>query len=104
MGKGSDSTSSGSVCGGERHRHVVGMVEVVGEPDVDAARGGAFQRIADDRRERIGQPDVVDRDLERVLRGRDEVGERVCGLFRRLAAVGERPELYRAAFARCSAL
>jgi hypothetical protein len=80
------------------------MVEVVGEPDVDAPCGCAGQGIADDRRQRIGQPDVVDRDLERVLRGRDEVGECVCGLFRRLTAVGERPDLYRAAFARCSAL
>ena len=80
------------------------MVEVVGQPDLDAARGGAFQGIADNRRQRIGQPDVVNGDLERVLRGRDEVGERMCSLFRRLAAVGERPDLYLAAFARCSAL
>jgi hypothetical protein len=80
------------------------MVEVVGQPHVDAARGGALQGIAYDRRQRIRQPDVVDGDLERVLRGRDEIGEGVCGLFRRLAAVGERPDLYLAAFARCSAL
>ncbi len=80
------------------------MVEVVGEPDVDPSLGRAFQRIDDDRLEWIGQPDVVDRDLERPLRRGDEVGKRVCGLFRRLAAVGESPELYRAAFARCSAL
>jgi hypothetical protein len=80
------------------------MVEVVGEADVDAPRGGGGERINDDRRERVRQPDVVDRDLERALRRRDEVGERVRGLFRRLAAIGERPELYRAAFARCSAL
>jgi hypothetical protein len=80
------------------------MVEVVGQPDVDAARGGASQGIADDRCERIRQPNVVNRDLERVLRRRDEVGECVRGLFRRLTAVGERPDLYRSAFARCSAL
>jgi hypothetical protein len=80
------------------------MLEVVGQPDVHAARGGGFQCVADDRGQRIGQPDVVDRDLEGVLRGRDEVGERVCGLFRRLTAVGESPDLYRTAFARCSAL
>ena len=87
-----------------RHRRVVGMVEVVGEPDVDAPCGGGRQRTADDRRERVRQPDVVDRDLERALRGGDEVGECVRGLFRGLAAVGESPDLYRAAFARCSAL
>ncbi len=80
------------------------MVEVVGEPDGDPSRGRAFQRIDDDRRKWIGQPDVIDRDLERPLRGGDEIGECVCGLFRRLPAVGESPELYRAAFARCSAL
>jgi hypothetical protein len=39
-----------------------------------------------------------------VLRRREEVCERVCDLLRRLAAVGERPDLYLAAFARCSAL
>jgi hypothetical protein len=80
------------------------MVEVVGEPNFDAACGSACQGTADDRRQRIGKPDVIDRDLERVLRCRDEVGERVCGLFRRLPAVGESPDLYRTAFARCSAL
>jgi hypothetical protein len=79
------------------------MVEVVGQPDVDAALGRAGQGVGDDRRQRIGQPDVVDGDFERPLRRRNEVGERVCGLFRRLAAVGESPDLYRAAFARCSA-
>jgi hypothetical protein len=80
------------------------MVEVVGEPDVDAACGRRGQRIDDDRRQRIRQPNVVDRDLERALRRRDEVGECVRGLFRRLTAVGESPDLYRTAFARCSAL
>jgi hypothetical protein len=43
------------------------MVEVVGKPDVDAALGCALQRIYDDRRQRVRQPDVVDRDLERAL-------------------------------------
>jgi hypothetical protein len=80
------------------------MVEVVGEPDVDAACRGGGQRTADDRREWVRQPDVIDRDLERALCAGDEVGECVRGLFRRLAAVAESPELYRAAFARCSAL
>jgi len=74
------------------------MVEVVGEADIDAASRRAGQRIDDDRGQRIRQPDVVDGDLERPLRRRDEVGERVCGLFRRLTAVGESPDLYRAAF------
>jgi len=80
------------------------MVDVVGEPDLDPARGGVDERALDDRREGIRQPEVVDRDLERLLGRRDEAGERVRDVLRRLAAVGERPDLYRAALARCSAL
>jgi hypothetical protein len=80
------------------------VIDVVGEPDLDAARGRVGQRAVDDQLEWVGQPDVVDCDFERLLRRRDEVGERVCGVLGRLAAVGERPDLYRAAFARCSAL
>ncbi len=37
--------------------------------------------------------EVVDRDLERVLGRRDEVGERVRGLFCALAAVGQCPDV-----------
>jgi hypothetical protein len=44
------------------------MVEVVRESDLDAAIGRADERVADDRRQRIGQPDVVDRNLECALR------------------------------------
>ena len=80
------------------------MVDVVGEPDLDPARGGVDEGALDDRCERVRQPEVVDRDLERLLGGRDEAGERVGDVLRRLAAVGERPDLYLAAFARCSAL
>ncbi len=80
------------------------MVEVVGEPDVDTARSRADERVPDDGLQRIRQPEGVDRDLERFLGRREETGERVRNVLRRLAAVGERPELYRAAFARCSAL
>ena len=36
--------------------------------------------------------DVVDRDLERLLRGGEELGERVGGLLGRLAAVGQRAD------------
>jgi hypothetical protein len=45
------------------------VVEVVREPDVDAACGCRGQRIDDDRCEWVGQPDVVDGDVERALRG-----------------------------------
>jgi hypothetical protein len=80
-------------------------VEVVGEADVDAARRGAGECVADDRADGVGEVDVVDRDLERVLRTSDEVGERVRGVLGRLAAVGECADVYRAVFAaRCAAL
>ena len=78
------------------------MVDVVREANRDTAFDRVRERAADDRRERLGQPHVVDRDLERVARRRDPVGEGVRDLLRRLAAVGERADLYRAA--RCSAL
>jgi hypothetical protein len=80
------------------------VVDVVGEPDRDAARECGLERFANDCFERIREPDVVDRNLERALRRRDEVGKQTRDLLRRLAAVGERPELYRVALARCSAL
>ena len=80
-------------------------VDVVGEADGDPARGGPGQRVADDRADGVGKVDVVDRDLERVLRLRDEVGERVRRVLGGLAAVGERADVYRAVFAaRCAAL
>jgi hypothetical protein len=80
-------------------------VDVVGEADGDPARCRTGQRVADDRADGVGKIDVVDRDLERVLRLRDEVGERVRGVLGGLAAVGERADVYRAVFAaRCAAL
>ena len=69
------------------------MVDVVGEADGDAARGCRGERTVDDRVERRRQAEVVDRDLERVLRLRDEVGERVRRPLGGLAAVGERLQL-----------
>jgi hypothetical protein len=65
------------------------MVDVVREPDGDSPLDGPDQCFLHDRLEGIGKPDVVDRDLERSLRRREEPGERVRGLLRRLAAVGE---------------
>jgi hypothetical protein len=71
------------------------MVEVIRQPDCDAARVGVAQRAADDRGEIVRQMQVVDRDVERVLRGADESGERVRGLGGRLAAVGQRADFDR---------
>jgi hypothetical protein len=69
------------------------LVEVVREANVHAARGRAGQCIDEDRADRIGQADVVDRDLERVLRLRDPIGEGVRDLVGGLPTVDERAEL-----------
>jgi hypothetical protein len=68
------------------------MVDVVRKPHGDASVDRAGESPIDDRRERVGQPDVVDRDLERAAGGREPVGERVCDFLRRLPAVGEGPD------------
>ena len=80
------------------------MVEVVRQADVDPASGRACERPDDGLRECVGKAQVVDRDVERPLCGSDPVGERARCLLRRLPAVGERPDFYVAAFARCAAL
>jgi hypothetical protein len=80
------------------------VVDVVGEPHRDAALGRGGEGALDDLREVVGKVEVVDRDLERVLRGCDEVGERLGRLLGRLAAVGEGAELDQEAFARSVAL
>jgi len=69
------------------------LVEVVRQADVHASRSGAAQCVDNDRADRIGQPDVVDRDLQRVLRPRDPAGEGVRDLLGCLPAVDERAEL-----------
>jgi hypothetical protein len=56
---------------------------------------GVAQRAADDRGEIVRQMQVVDRDVERVLRSADEFGERVRGVGGRLAAVGQRADFDR---------
>jgi hypothetical protein len=70
------------------------VIDVVREPYRDAALRGSRQRVADDVRERVRQPDVVDRDRERVPGRRDPVGEGVGDLLRGLATVEERPDGY----------
>jgi hypothetical protein len=74
------------------------MVDVVDEPDGDAALRRARERVVDDLLEAVRQAEVVDRDLEGLAGRRDELGEGVRGVLRGLAAVGQRAELYRAAF------
>jgi hypothetical protein len=80
------------------------LVDVVCEADGDPAVGGREERALDRAGERIGEPQVVDRDVERLLRLREPVGEQAGDLLRLLAAVCERADVYRAAFARSSAL
>jgi hypothetical protein len=69
------------------------VVLVEGEPDGHAAAGRVLDGACDQPLWLVGEPEVVDRDVEGALRGRDEAGERLRDLDRRLAAVGERPEL-----------
>jgi hypothetical protein len=68
------------------------MVDVVDEPHRDAAGVRVAQRAPDDRDEIVGKVEVVDRDVERMLRRGEEAGERVRGVDGRLAAVDQRPD------------
>jgi hypothetical protein len=78
-----------------RNRRAARVVEVVDETDGDSAGGRVGERAADDRRQVVGEADVVDRDLERPLRLREPVGERACDLLGLLAAVGQRADVDR---------
>jgi hypothetical protein len=80
------------------------VVEVVCEADCDTAVDCAEDRGLERAGERLGEPEVVDRDVECLLCLREPVGEQSRNVLRRLAAVGERVDVYRAAFARSSAL
>jgi hypothetical protein len=71
------------------------VVEVVGEAHGDAALLGGDELAADDRVQVGRQVEVVDRDLERLLRGCDELGKGVRGLLGPLAAVGQRADFDR---------
>jgi hypothetical protein len=80
------------------------VVDVVREPDGDAALRGSDERALDDLPQVVGEMEVVDGDLERRRRGADEVRERVGRALRGLRAVGERLDVDQDAFARCPAL
>jgi hypothetical protein len=92
---------------GERRRRDVRalrVVDVVREPNGDAALRGGGERVLDDRLQVVRQVEVVDRDLERALRAGEEVGERVRGAIRGLRAVAECLQLDQDASARIRAL
>jgi predicted RNA-binding protein associated with RNAse of E/G family len=80
------------------------VVDVVREPDGDAALRRGDERALDDRLQVVREVEVVDRDLERALRAGEVVGERVRGALGRLRAVRERLELDQDASARIRAL
>ena len=73
-----------------RNRNLLRVVEVVRQPDRDAALLRRAERATDDLDEIRGQVEVVHGDLERLLRRGEEISERVCGLLGRLAAVDQR--------------
>jgi len=72
---------------------VLRVVDVVDEADRDAARDGRGERALDDLREIVGKMEVVDRDLERLVRAAEELGELARRALRRLCAVAERREV-----------
>jgi hypothetical protein len=87
-----------------RDVRLLGVVDVVCEPDGDAALRGSDERALDDQLQVVGKMEVVDGDLERCRRGADEVRERAGRALRGLRSVGERLDVDQDAFARCSAL
>jgi hypothetical protein len=80
------------------------VVDVVREAHGDAAVAGALKRVANDLRRRVVEPDVVERDVEAVLRCVDEGGDRLRDLKRGLAAVRQRACLDQERCARSLAL
>ena len=80
------------------------MVDVVDEPHLDAALLRANERLLDDLRRVVVEPDVVERELEARPRGAEELGDLLCDVDGGLAAVAVEPELDQAEAARCEAL
>jgi hypothetical protein len=71
-------------------RPFVLLVEVVEQADVDAAVVRADERVPHDVGRVVVQAQVVERELERLLRGRNEVRDSVRDVERGLPAVGQR--------------
>ena len=80
------------------------MVDVVDEPDRDAALLCADERARDDLGSLVVETDVVERELERPLGCVQELGDLACNVGGGLAAVAVRPELDHALAARREAL
>jgi hypothetical protein len=69
------------------------VVEVVGEADTHAAIYGRDERVPDDVRGRACQAEVVEREVEPLLRGTDEGGNGMRDLVCGLTPVGQEPQL-----------
>ena len=80
------------------------MVDVVDEPDDDAALLRVDQGLGDERRCLVVEADVVERELQRSFGGAQELGNFACDVGGGLAAVAVRPELDHALAARREAL
>ena len=71
------------------------MVDVVGQPDRHPAIARALQGAADDLGRRVVQANVVERDVEALLRRVDEVRDGLRDLGRGLPAVRQRADVDR---------
>jgi hypothetical protein len=69
------------------------VVLVVDKPNLDAARPSRADGIADEIADRAGQTNVVERELERLAGGLDEVDDAAGDGVGGLAAVAELVEL-----------
>ena len=77
-----------------RHRDRARVVDVVDEPDRDAPRWRRRRARRQDERPRVGlEADVVEGDVEALARAAEERADPSRDLRRRLAAVGQRPQL-----------
>jgi hypothetical protein len=90
-GKGFDQIGLG-LRRGRNGRTLVLLVEVVDEPDVNVTFVCGHERAADDVGGLVVQAEVVERELERLLRGLDEPRDEPCNVERRLPAVSQRAD------------
>jgi hypothetical protein len=86
--------------GRRRHGDRVGVVDVVGQAHLDAAVGGRRERARDQLPGWLLEVEVVERQVEGLLRLGDELARVLGDLERSLAAVGEGADLQRQAYPR----
>jgi hypothetical protein len=76
-----------------RDRDRVGVVDVVGEADGDAALGSGRERARDELRGGLLEIEIVEGEVERLSRCRDELSGVLGDLECALAAVGQCPDV-----------